>query len=285
MRRLLPLLTCAALSACGGGSEPPPTSTTTTEPPAVCNATERTTSRNLPTLTRGQRAKQRIVGGIEARPGAWPWAVALTFRTATGFFQYCGGSLIKPEWVLTAAHCQVEPGDIAILGRHDLETHEGEEISVDFVLTHEAYDADANDNDISLAHLSRPSVRTLSALTDAAETAAQPNDPVTVIGWGNTSEDGSASDVLRQVEVAVVSAADCAKAYTLTDNMICAGLPAGGKDSCQGDSGGPLMAHQANGSWTQVGIVSFGEGCARPEAPGVYSRVSKYLGWVEACSR
>src|SRR5574341_813795 len=116
MRTMLGILASVALSACGGGPEPPPTTTTTTAPPVTCNATERTTPRNFLALDRGQRGNQRIVGGVEARPGAWPWAVALSYRTGGGFFQYCGGSLITAEWVLTAAHCQVEPGDIAILG-------------------------------------------------------------------------------------------------------------------------------------------------------------------------
>lgn len=232
-----------------------------------------------------KRVQQRIVGGDEARPGAWPWAVALTFRTGSGLFQYCGGSVISAEWVLTAAHCDVQPGDIAVIGRHDLEAGGGVEIEIDRVLEHESYDAEANDNDIALAHLSKPHMTALVSVTDIAESRAQPGDPVTVIGWGTTREDGSTSGVLREVEVNVVDSAKCGETYELTENMICAGVTEGGKDSCQGDSGGPLMARQEDGSWSQVGIVSFGYGCARADAPGVYSRVSRYSEWLEACAR
>lgn len=280
---------CLALFACGGEPPPPPpttTTATTTQPPAAtCDAVDRVRPRNLPALDRSDRSGQRIVGGVETRPGAWPWAVALGYHTGPGIFQYCGGALVTADWVLTAAHCQVDVGDIAILGRDDLESDAGEEIAVDRVLTHERYNPSTNDNDIALAHLSRRPTTALSVLTDAAETAAQPGDPVTVIGWGVTREGGQTSQRLRQVEVEVVAHAACARAYELTENMICAGLPAGGRDSCQGDSGGPLMARQADGTWAQVGIVSFGEGCARPNAPGVYSRISKYLGWIEACAQ
>ena len=279
MKRALLALTFVA--ACNGYEPPPTTTTTIPEPPQECTAVERHSTRSYSPPDRMERGGQRIVGGTEAAVGAWPWAAAMTFGTGSGFFQYCGGALISQEWVLTAAHCEVEVGDTVILGRHNLETSAGEEIRVDRVLTHRDYDPVMNDNDISLVHLERASGQAMIAL--GAE-APLPGEPVTVIGWGLTSEGGSASDVLRQVSVAVVSQNECSEAYALTENMICAGLPEGGKDSCQGDSGGPLMA-LAGETWAHVGIVSFGEGCARPGKPGVYTRTSNYLGWVEACAR
>ena len=108
---------------------------------------------------------------------------------------------------------------------------------------------------------------------------------LTVMGWGNQSTTGEEfPDRLFQVEVPLVSNQQCANNYapggtTITENMICAGFKQGGKDSCQGDSGGPLL-YQLNGTWQQVGIVSFGEGCAQPDFPGVYARVEKYNDWV-----
>jgi secreted trypsin-like serine protease len=227
------------------------------------------------------RGGQRIVGGTEAAPGAWPWAAAMTFRSGTGYFQYCGGALIAGQWVLTAAHCEVEVGDTIILGRHDLRTSAGEEIRVDRVLTHRDYDPGTNDNDISLVHLERASGQ---ATLPLGEDDIFAGEPVTVIGWGLTSEGGAASSALRQVSVPVVSQEDCAEAYVLTPNMICAGFPEGGRDSCQGDSGGPLMALIGE-TWAHVGIVSFGEGCARPNRPGVYTRTSRYVDWIEECAQ
>lgn len=279
MKRALLALVFAA--ACNGGNPPPPTSTTTSAPapPQECTALERHSTRAFSFADRMARGGQRIVGGTEAAPGAWPWAAAMTFRTGTGFFQYCGGSLISSQWVLTAAHCQVEVGDTVILGRHDLRTSAGEEIRVDRVLTHRDYDAGTQDNDISLVHLAQASSQAAIALGAAVP---PPGEPVTVIGWGLTREGGSASSVLRQVSMPVVSQGECSEAYALTGNMICAGFPEGGRDSCQGDSGGPLMARVGDG-WAHVGIVSFGEGCARPNRPGVYARTSRYVGWVEAC--
>ena len=271
--------------ACNGGQPPPPppTSTTTTapEPPQECTAVDRQSTRAFSNLDRMERRGQRIVGGTEAAVGAWPWAAAMTFRTGGGLFQYCGGALFAPQWVVTAAHCEVEVGDTVILGRHNLETSAGEEIRVDRVLTHRDYDPVMNDNDISIVHLERASGQATIALWPEAPL---PGEPVTVIGWGLTSEGGSASDVLRQVSVAVVGQEECSQAYALTENMICAGFPEGGRDSCQGDSGGPLMA-RAGESWAQVGIVSFGLGCGQPNAPGVYARLSNYTDWVEACAR
>lgn len=273
------------MAACNGGAPHPPPSTTTVMPPpepSECNATERIATRALTPVDRLERARQRIVGGDEAQPGAWPWATALAFRTFGGeLFQYCGGSLIAPNWVLTAAHCEVEVGDIAILGRHDLRTDAGEEIIIDRVLTHSDFNERTQDNDISLAHLNRPSSEETIALGDAVE-----GDPVAVIGWGALRQGGDTSPTLQQVEVVVTNQAQCNDAYDgeITENMICAGLPEGGRDSCQGDSGGPLMKLGSDG-WRHVGIVSFGFGCAVPNFPGVNTRTSSYAGWVEACTR
>ena len=276
--------------------EPPPVEPPPEEPPvpppptANCDATRtgapggRSIEDRMDTLP----PSGRIVGGVDAAQGAWPWAAAIVFPRAGGsFFQYCGGSLIAPDWVLTAAHCEVDPGDKVILGRNDLTGGGGEVIDVSFVLSHSDYDGSTNDNDIALIKLASPSSAQTVALIDAAETAGQPGAPATIVGWGALAEGGQASPTaLQQVEVPIRTNADCQLGYTttITANMVCAGLDAGQLDSCQGDSGGPLMVRGSpQASWEQAGIVSFGIGCARPNTFGVYTRVARYLDWVDAC--
>lgn len=285
-----------ALQACGPepGPEPSPTTTTaastSTAAPVACEAAERATTRELRALRTSlyrDRQGERIVGGEEAEPGAWPWVAALTFRTSSGrLFQYCGGTLIRPSWILTAAHCEVEIGDLVVLGRHDLTTSAGEAIAVDRVLTRRDYDPETNDNDAALVHLERPSTATPAVLVNREEQSSRPGDTATVMGWG-VLEFGApvTSKTLQQVELPLVSLEECRRAYgaSITGNMICAGEPEGGVDSCQGDSGGPLVVNH-RGVWEQTGIVSFGEGCALPDRPGVYTRVSRYLNWVQACT-
>jgi secreted trypsin-like serine protease len=227
----------------------------------------------------------RIVGGTEAAPADWPFAAAITFPQAGGtLFQYCGGSLIAPDWILTAAHCEVQDSDTVLIGRHNLTESDGEQRAIDFVLTHNSYNDTPNDNDVALIKLASSSSVTPVPLIDAADSSSQPGANATIVGWGALSEGGSTSDTLQQVTVPIVSNDDCDDVYSnLTDNMLCAGRDMGGQDSCQGDSGGPLLAQSADGTWRQSGVVSFGIGCARPGLYGVYARVSQYVDWIAAC--
>ncbi|MCZ6711843.1 MAG: serine protease, partial [Gammaproteobacteria bacterium] len=230
----------------------------------------------------------RIVGGIDAPPGAWPWASAIALTRSDGsLFQYCGGSLIAADWVLTAAHCEVEAGDKIILGRTNLTASGGEQLDVEFVLTHIDYNDSTNDNDIALVKLQTPSSQTPLQLIDSTEMDAQPGDLATIIGWGLLSEAGQPSPTaLQQVEVPIQTTPQCQLEYstTITANMVCAGTNQGGMDSCQGDSGGPLMVRSnAQAPWQQAGVVSFGIGCARPGVFGVYARVGRYRDWIAAC--
>lgn len=230
-------------------------------------------------------SESAIVGGTEAEPGAWAGAVALY---KGGSRPSCGGSLIADSWVLTAGHC-VTPtsatggvSSIAI-GRHKLsDTTTGETRTVDRAIRHAGY---ANlDNDLALLHLSEPSSLPKAKLVSAAQLVAIiEGADTTVVGWGRTAEGGGpVADALRQVTVPVISN-DVCKAFPrydrVTPNMICAGFTTGQFDSCQGDSGGPLYMN-INDEKVQVGLVSWGIGCARPNAPGVYTRVGNYLSWI-----
>jgi len=231
-----------------------------------------------------EETASEIVGGTEATPGAWAGTVALYMGSSQG----CGGSLIADSWVLTAGHCvrpNVANGGISkvVINRHRLsQSTVGETRLVNQVIRHTGFNADM-DNDIALLHLATPTSAPKARLLtkqQAASVAAGAN--VTVVGWGNTSEMGGSSDVLRQVTVPVISNTSCRTQPMYSDvtaNMICAAFSQGGKDSCQGDSGGPLFM-TLNGQKTQVGLVSWGIGCARPNAPGVYTRISNYLDWI-----
>jgi uncharacterized repeat protein (TIGR01451 family) len=255
-----------------------------------------------PALTAAQAQAPEIIGGEEAAPGAWPWMVAL-WNNSTDRWYGCGGSLISREWVLTAAHCITNDGRTSVTpasslsvvaGRHDLTTNTGQRIQVSEVIYHPGYNlASFSDADIALLRLAEPvtlagSVQPVKLATqgDGARFAA--GVVATVTGWGTrTSGAQDFPDALHQVEVPIVDFATCQARYEdailgrVTGNMLCAGVPEGGKDSCQGDSGGPLVVPDGANGWLQAGVVSWGNLCALPTWPGVYTRVANFTGWVD----
>jgi secreted trypsin-like serine protease len=197
--------------------------------------------------------------------------------------------------VLTAAHCLYDQNKNlfpanqirVVLGEHNYSQQEGSEQqkNVVQVIPHPGYQpGSGHDNDIGLLKLASPAqlndrVKLVPLLASPIhDSMVEPGKLATVSGWGATSEGGSSPTVLMKVSVPVVSNRSCNSVYgDITDNMLCAGYREGGKDSCQGDSGGPLVVPNGSGGWLQAGVVSFGRGCARPDVPGVYARVSRYL--------
>ncbi len=252
---------------------------------------------NPPAMTQAQ-SQPRVVGGIPATAGAWPWQVALEYGSSQypdSFAWFCGGSLIAPNWVLTAAHCVVEggvvdaPENLRVRGGTLTVNSGGQIASVSRVIAHPGYDEATVDNDIALLQLATPlPFGTVAPMLPGQEpTLGREGGLATVTGWGHTWFGGSGSPVLMQANVPLISSLSCAhgynyQAYEITDNMICAGYAHGGKDSCQGDSGGPLVVPDGQGGWRQAGVVSWGNGCADPGYPGVYTRVANYIGWMEA---
>lgn len=225
----------------------------------------------------------QIVGGVPATGSQYLFTASVQYNNGP----WCGGSILNDQWILSAAHCfagRSVSSFSAVVGTSNLNSS-GERISVSRIIIHPQYNSSTSNNDIALLQLSRPISANVPTITPAdtalINAAAAPGDLVTVSGWGAVYEGGPGSSTLLKVDVPVVSNSQCSSSYSgITSNMICAGYTSGGRDSCQGDSGGPLF-FQYQGQYFQAGIVSFGRGCARPNYPGVYTRVSQYVDWIE----
>lgn len=223
----------------------------------------------------------KIVGGVEASKGEFPFIVSLQNKN---YGHFCGGSLIKKNWVLTAAHCVPAGIETAVAGLHGQGDAQGvERLEVEQVIPHPDYNTKPQDYDFALVKLKTDATYPTVALN--RKELAGKVDLVTA-GWGATSEGGGVADLLQKVTVPLVSAARCEKAYPgkITDRMLCAGFDAGKKDSCQGDSGGPLVAG-SGANRVLAGVVSWGEGCARPKKYGIYSKVNSALEWIDATAK
>ncbi|XP_032304968.1 transmembrane protease serine 4 isoform X1 [Coturnix japonica] len=256
----------------------------------------------------------RVLGGRPAAIETWPWQVSLRYRGE----HICGGSIIDPLWILTAAHCfrnnpiipswRVKAGSDVLSGPATL--------AIEKVFLPEGTSTSPSNDDIALVKLQVPlhmsdSIKPICL--PYFDENLEPGTPLWVIGWGYTQENGEwdivsslpcwgclgtppdvhillragkLSETLQQAEVRLIDMQSCnLEAYhgKVTQKMLCAGLPEGGVDTCQGDSGGPLL--YSNRHWQVVGIVSWGFGCGTPSTPGVYTSVRAYLNWIYTVRR
>ncbi|MBS1848381.1 MAG: trypsin-like serine protease, partial [Actinobacteria bacterium] len=230
----------------------------------------------------------KIVGGAPAAPGSWPSMVALVHSSNANNYQaqFCGGTVIDPSWILTAAHCIVNetPGSINVLVGTQSLTSGGVRLPVAELRAFPGYNATTFDGDYGLIRLATPTSAPLQAFTAQGVDPA-PGTQATVTGWGDLAAGaGNYPTSLNQATVPIISNTTCAEAgyfSQITGQMICAGQsPYKSVDTCDGDSGGPLLVSQG-GRWVEVGITSWGDGCAEG-APGVYTRISAQSNWIQA---
>jgi len=225
-----------------------------------------------------------VVGGSNAGPNEFPSVSEVII--AKGFL--CTGTLIAPDTVLTAGHCSSITGGAGVaspaayppqlidvyIGSN--KPGEGEQVPVSRVIAHPNYLL-SDGYDISILKLSRASTKAPTPVAGAAEESIwAPSTLETIVGFGTTEEGGDLPDTLQKAQVPITTDAYCSGAYPSSfeaQTQICAGYPQGGVDTCQGDSGGPMFGRNAAGALRVVGATSYGEGCARPNKPGVYARV------------
>uniref|UniRef100_A0A3P8UXW5 Ovochymase 1 n=1 Tax=Cynoglossus semilaevis TaxID=244447 RepID=A0A3P8UXW5_CYNSE len=222
-----------------------------------------------------QEEESRIIGGQEAIPFSWPWQASLSFASMPA----CGGAIISPQWVVSAAHCfkrfKKASYWTVVAGKHDIDM-----MGVAAILPHHGYNSRTKENDIALVKLQQPlafsrSVRPITIWTSALPVFRE----CTITGWGSTH--GPRINRLQEVNVTVLPPDVCNRYYTgrIRSSMFCAGNEKGGVDACQGDSGGPLSCYTGN-KFELAGLVSWGVGCGRKKRPGVYTKLDIHAQWL-----
>ncbi|EHH53769.1 Transmembrane protease serine 11E, partial [Macaca fascicularis] len=227
----------------------------------------------------------RIVGGTEVEEGEWPWQASLQWDGS----HRCGATLINATWLVSAAHCFTTYKNPARWTASFGVTITPSKMKRGLrrIIVHEKYKYPSHDYDISLAELSSPVPYTNAVhrvcLPDASY-EFHPGDVMSVTGFGALKNDGSSQNHLRQAQVTLIDTTTCnePQAYNgvITPRMLCAGSLKGKRDACQGDSGGPLVSSDARDIWYLAGIVSWGDECAKPNKPGVYTRVTALRDWI-----
>ncbi|WP_052813320.1 S1 family peptidase [Desulfonatronum thioautotrophicum] len=251
-------------------------------------------------------AVEKILGGRATDIRNWPWIVALLHAGVDDPFQaqFCGGTLLSGEWVVTAAHCVTDrsgalayaPADLHLLiGRTDLRGDGGDRIPVAQIVVHPQYNPNTNESDLALLQLARqPVAGTMWGalpLIPPGDPAGltSPGVPAWVAGWGSLGSGRGFPNVLQEAELPIVSQVALILAYPppffiVSDNMIGAGPGDGTRDTCQGDSGGPMIVRDGQGNAFLAGVTSWGLQCGTPGIYGVYVRMANYCGWVKGIS-
>jgi secreted trypsin-like serine protease len=243
------------------------------------------------------KKQPKIVGGVPAPDGAYPWqvSIAASIIADPGQAHFCGGSILNDRWIVTAAHCLVRlrPEDVVVVAGTNVLQQGVTRTNAARLIVHKDYAPQTFDNDVALIELLQPlalgpKAKPVALLETAQEaTVYTAGRQLVVTGWGATSEGGGVVRKLQQVSVPFVTRETCNDPLSyngrITANMVCAGKAEGGQDSCQGDSGGPFV-DDPSGTPKLSGIVSWGEGCARPGKFGIYTRVPNYTAWIARCT-
>ncbi|MBZ2187729.1 serine protease [Alcanivorax sp. JB21] len=246
----------------------------------------------------GDEAQARIIGGTETTQGKWPWMAAVNFVTGADNENrslICGGTLIAPRWVLTAAHCVTTNQELqynaqnllVVVGSIHRDGSGGEQRPVSAIYVHPEYSRTSLHNDIALLRLSQPvSARPVNLAGPDAHrylTRAGRQELFTAMGWGRTKahDPSSGAKLLQEVALDYVPGSQCSQTWrNLTDHQICAGSNTV-RDTCNGDSGGPLIMYHEGQHWL-MGVTSYGSAdCGTPGVPGVYTAAASYTGWME----
>ncbi|XP_068958938.1 acrosin-like [Petaurus breviceps papuanus] len=244
----------------------------------------------------------RILGGKDTRPGAWPWMVSMQLITNSGQRSHvCGGSLLAPTWVLTAAHCFKNTRDLTqwrlVVGAWEVQWAAAatlgpleQERKAVHILLHEQYNSWTENNDIALVEMNEPVhcgyLVQIACLPRPSEDPVKDPEPWIIAGWGYKEENASKpAAVLQEAEVKIISLETCngTEWYqgSIHSSNLCAGYPEGKIDTCQGDSGGPLMCKdRSSNTFVVTGITSWGTGCGRVKRPGVYTSTESFLEWI-----
>ncbi|KAA0202934.1 hypothetical protein HAZT_HAZT005536 [Hyalella azteca] len=238
---------------------------------------------------------RRIVGGSQASFGEWPWQVSLRQWRSVTYLHKCGAALVNENWAITAAHCveNVQPDQLLLrLGEFDLERADEPyghvERKVQIIATHPQFDPRTFEYDLALLRFNepvsfQPNIIPICIPDDDYDFIG---DTGFVSGWGRLYEDGPLPSLMQKVPVPVITNSECEVMYRnagyiedIPNIFICAGYELGRRDSCEGDSGGPLVI-QHKDSWKLAGVISWGIGCALPNQPGVYTRISAFREWI-----
>ncbi|KAM9243131.1 transmembrane protease serine 9 isoform 2-T2 [Dugong dugon] len=234
------------------------------------------------------RTAGRIVGGVEASPGEFPWQASLRENNE----HFCGATIVSPRWLVSAAHCFNDFQDptewVAYVGTTYLSGSEASTVRarISKIIKHPFYNMDTADFDVAVLQLASPlpfGRHIQPVCLPAASHIFPARKKCLISGWGYLKEDFLVKpEVLQKASVELLDQGLCTSLYghSLTDRMLCAGYLDGKVDSCQGDSGGPLVCEEPSGRFFLAGIVSWGIGCAEARRPGVYARVTRLRDWI-----